>query len=235
MDEPTHQPAAGVPPVLCVPGEDGRVPLTGWAAARRRGSELLIVFVGVYAAFLLNRYDTYRRDEERRGQILVALQREVGDNVQAFESDIASAEPELAAFDQALATGKMPHLGIVMTNPSYDASDDATLLAAGGLELLDVPSIELLRKVNEMQRALVATLHNGFELSLAELANHDSADFYDPATGKLKDRYKWVPYMEHNEVDQAKALIAAEKQLLVHLRALQNPPEAAPSPRDKSS
>jgi hypothetical protein len=231
MDESISQPVAAAPPVIWVPGEHGDAPLTGWAVARRRGMELLIVFVGVYAAFLLNRYDTYRRDEGRRRQILEALEREISDNVHSFEGDIASVEPDLSAFDQALAAGKMPRLGIVMTNPSYDASDDATLLAAGGLELLDVPSIELLRKINEMQRALVATIHNAFELSLAELTNRNPDDFYDLETKKLKERYQWVPYIEHNEIDQAKALVAAEKQLLAHLRALRHPGPAEPTPR----
>jgi hypothetical protein len=112
--------------------------LRGWALVRRHAMDLLIVFVGVYAAFLLNRYDTYRRDEQRRLQILDSLEHEVSGNVRDFKNDLAEVEPELADFKRDLADGKMPHFGIVMTNPSYDASDDATLLQAGGLELLDV-------------------------------------------------------------------------------------------------
>jgi hypothetical protein len=150
---------------------------------------------------------------------------EISDNIRSFSSDLADVEPKLALFERELAEGKMPHLGIVMTNPSYDASEDATLLQAGGFELLDMPCIELLRKINNMQRALIATIHNGFELSLTELANHSSEDFYDPVTRQLKERYQWVPAVEHDEIDQAKALVAAEKQLLARIHAEQHVPQ----------
>ena len=200
----------------------------GWALARRHAMDLLIVFVGVYAAFLLNRYDTYRRDEQRRLQILDSLEHEVSGNLHDFEGDLAEVEPELAAFKRELADGKMPHFGIVMTNPSYDASDDATLLQAGGLELLDIRTIELLRQVNAMQRSLVASIHNNFEISLAELANHQSAEFYDQTTQQLKPQYTWYPIVQTNVVDQAKALVGAQKELLAHIHDQQHPAATPP-------
>jgi hypothetical protein len=197
--------------------------LRGWALVRRHVMDLLIVFVGVYAAFLLNRYDTYRRDEQRRLQILDSLEHETSENLHEFESDLAQVEPDLATFKRELAEGKMPHLGIEMTNPSYDASDDATLLQAGGLELLDVRTIELLRQKNDMQRSLVAAIHNNFEISLAELANHQSADFYDQNTHQLKPMYSWYPYVLTSVLNQAKALIVSEKELLAHIHSQQHP------------
>ncbi len=64
-------------------------PRPGWAAARRRGMELLIVFFGVYAAFLLNRMDTDRRDANRRAQILSAVEREMSNALEQFEQNVA--------------------------------------------------------------------------------------------------------------------------------------------------
>ena len=135
-----------------------------WAVTRRRLAELLIVFVGVYAAFLLNRFDNDRRDTKRREQILDALEREIGSNVEDYRRALGLAERAIAEFDRQLAGGEMPGLVIMFNNSSYSSTDDATLLQAGGLELLDVESLEMLRRVNADQRSLVAALHNQFEL-----------------------------------------------------------------------
>ena len=76
--------------------------------ARRRFGELVIVFVGVYAAFLLNRFDTDRRDAKRRAQILEAFEREVSTSVEELKGDVAQAGAVFSDFDRRLAAGKCP-------------------------------------------------------------------------------------------------------------------------------
>ena len=198
-----------------VPGHPSR----RWTTVRRRGTELLIVIVGVYAAFLLNRFDTYRRDARRKAQILASLERETRSGIDELSDVLAQNEPLLAEFERRLAAGEMPGLSISMNNSGYSATDDATLLQSGGLELLDVETIELLRTVNGMQRSIVAARRNQFELSVAEFVHLEPADFYDPATRQLKARYTWWPYVQRASVNDAKALLAAEKSLLVHLQS----------------
>ena len=200
-----------------------------WHTLRRRAVELVIVFAGVYAAFLLNRLDTDRHDAERRTQIVGALEREVSGNVDELKTDIARAATELSNFERQLAAGAMPSLGIPFTNSSYSASDDAALLQAGGLELLDVQTIELMRKVNTLERELVSATHNQFEVCLAELANHRDEDFYDLATRQLKPQYKWYPVVLRSVTRNARALLAAEELLLAHLRSGQ-PADATEPP-----
>ena len=191
--------------------------------------ELLVVFLGVYAAFLLNRFESDRRDGKRRHQILDALERETRVSVEETADAITQNEPLLANFERGLAAGEMPGLGVSMNSSGYSATDDATLLQAGGLELLDVQTIELLRAVNSMQRSSVEARHNQFELSLAVLTNHESSDFYDPATRQLKKRYEWWPYMQRQSINDAKAILAAEKALLSHLQIEQGAVSPAPS------
>ena len=190
---------------------------------RRRLAELLIVFVGVYAAFLLNRFDTDRRDARRRQQILDALEREISSNVEDYRRELGRAEGEIAEFDRQLTGGQMPRLVIMFNNTSYSSTDDATLLQAGGLELLDLQSLEMLRQVNADQRSLVAALHNQFEISLVELANHEPADFYDPATHQLKRTYQWYPGAMHNVLASAREILGTEEKLLAHIRAVRHP------------
>ena len=216
--------ATNVPAARAVPHH------SGWAAARRRAVELLIVFFGVYAAFLLNRMDTDRRDANRRAQILSAVEREMSSALEPLEQNVVQAEAQLAEFDRQIASGAMPQLTIIYTNSSYNATDDATLLQAGGLELLDMETVERLRKVNDTQRAMLEGVHNQFELSLAELPNHDPRDFYDPATHQLKSQYQWYPHSLHNLLADAKTALAAQKELLAHIRAMQRPDAAAPTP-----
>lgn len=202
-----------------------------WATARRRLAELLIVFFGVSAAFFLNRFETDRRDTQRRGQILAALEREGIGFAEELRSDIAQAEEFYADFDRRLAAGEMPPLSIWSTNSGYSTSDDAMLLQAGGLEVLDVDTVELLRNVNNLQRSLTAARHNQFEQSLMELTNHEQGDFYDPNTRQLRRRYAWYPPIQHQLIARAKVLLEAEEKLLQHLgRRRQAGVSPAPSP-----
>ena len=200
-----------------------------WATLGRRAVELVIVFAGVYAAFLLNRLDTDRHDARRRAQIVGELEREVSENADELKGDLAGAAELIAGFDRQLAAGDMPHLGITYTNSSYSDNDAATLLQAGGLDLFDMQTLALLRRVNVQERELVAATHNHFEACLTMLANHHNEEFYDPATRQLRPQYEWYPVVLHNLLHLAQSLLAAEESLLAHLHSAQGTP--APGPR----
>ena len=211
--------SAPAPAKARVTGRQPRV----WAVIRRRGTELLVVFFGVYAAFLLNRFDTDRRDAKRRAQILESLDQEVATNLDELKNDVSQAEGFFADFDRRLASGEMPPLSVSFVDSGYSSSDDAALLQAGGLELLDIQTVERIRVVNDLERSLLAFTHDQFELGLAELTNHAPGDFYDPATHQLKKRYDWYPRLQHKTLAQAKELLAVEEKLLTHLRAVEHP------------
>ena len=192
-----------------------------WLNIRRGFKELVIVFSGVYAAFILNRFDSERHDAQRRVQILDALEREVSANVDDLKQDVAQGEAVYSAFDRSLAAGEMPPLFIASVNTGYSASDDATLLQAGGIQLLDVQTLDLLRKVNALERALISITHDQFELGLTMLANHEKEEFYDSVTHRLKPRYAWYPDTHHAVLAQAKELLADEEALLASIRSRQ--------------
>src|SRR5207247_1467819 len=46
-------------------------------------AELVLVFVGVYAAFWLNNYQQHRQDAERRDQILAALEQQLREGIES--------------------------------------------------------------------------------------------------------------------------------------------------------
>ena len=194
-------------------------PWLDWTELRGRAKELVVVFLGVYAAFLLNRCEGDRRDAQRRGQILNALEREVRANVDELKPALAAGQAQVEAFDRKLAAGEMPPLGISYNNSSYSASDDATLLGAGGVEVLDVQTLDALRKVNGLRRSFAASMQNQYQLELMTLGPHENTEFYDPGTRQLKGRYAWYPNVLHGLVADARTLLAGEEELLETIRA----------------
>src|SRR5207245_8350149 len=76
----------------------------GWVA------ELVLVFVGVYAAFWLNNYQQHRQDAERRDQILASLEQTLREGIESGKTATAREERDAAEFRRALDAGEMPPL-----------------------------------------------------------------------------------------------------------------------------
>ena len=196
-----------------------RGPFYDMKEARARFKDLIVVFFGVYAAFVLNRFESDRRDSNHRRQILEALEHEVGPSVQDIKTAVTQIQASTEDFDRRLAAGEMPHLGVSYGLSGYSASDDATLLQAGGLELLDAETLDAVRKVNELQRNLAESFHNNFELGIFLLGSREDEDFYDSATRQLRRQYKWYPAIMHSILKTAQELLAAEEKLLALIQA----------------
>jgi hypothetical protein len=73
-------------------------------------AELLLVFVGVYAAFWLNNYQQRRQDAERRDRILASLEQELREGIESGKINRGKEEREAAEFRRALDAGEMPPL-----------------------------------------------------------------------------------------------------------------------------
>src|SRR5438445_1571246 len=74
----------------------------------RWAAELLLVFVGVYAAFWLNNYQQHRQDAERRDRILASIERTLRDGIESNKINRAQQERQAAEFRRALDAGEMP-------------------------------------------------------------------------------------------------------------------------------
>ena len=73
-------------------------------------AELVLVFVGVYAAFWLNNYQQHRQDAGRRDRILAALEQQLGEGIDSGKINRAKQEQKAAEFRRALDAGEMPPL-----------------------------------------------------------------------------------------------------------------------------
>src|SRR5207302_6480766 len=109
--------------------------LVRWAA------ELVLVFVGVYAAFWLNNYQQHQQEAKRRDQILASLERILRQGIESGKINAAKEEQQAAEFQRSLAAGEMPPVRPFVFTTDYSPGDFATLLQSGGIELLDVETL----------------------------------------------------------------------------------------------
>src|SRR5881409_1970964 len=100
-------------------------------------AELVLVFVGVYAAFWLNNYQQHRQDAERRDRILASLEQELSRGIESGKSVTAQEEQRAAEFRRAVEAGEMPPLRPFVFTTDYSPGDIATMLQSGCVELLD--------------------------------------------------------------------------------------------------
>jgi hypothetical protein len=68
-------------------------------------AEVVLVFVGVSAAFWLNNYQQHDQEAKRRDQILAALERTLEEGIASGKVNAVRAERELAEFQRRFSSG----------------------------------------------------------------------------------------------------------------------------------
>ena len=187
-----------------------------------RSVELIIVFVGVYAAFLLNAHQNREQDRQRRMQILAYLQNRTLASDQDLKKVTAAYDEQLHGFLSELEKGDMPEVQPISWATDYNANDTAWLLQAGGMGLLNIETLAKLKDVDSAQSVGWTMMAHYQRLSDELIAPHlgEGRDyFYDPATKQLRKEYAKYPdilragsSVLHNLLDKIAPL---EKQLEV--------------------
>ena len=178
-----------------------RARLLRWAA------ELLLVFLGAYAAFWLTNHQEHKKEEHRRQQILTALEEQVTADLESAKTLRDTQAKGLAAFQKKLEAGEMPPLNSFSFTSDYSATDIATLLQSGGYQLLDVKTLVALRQLESVLRGGISTMQRAQELSdtlIVPNLEQDTSFFYDPATKQLRKNFaryaealqKFVPFYD---------------------------------------
>ena len=189
-------------------------------------AELVLVFVGVYAAFWLSNYQQRRQDAERRDRILASIERTLREGIESGKINRAKEEREAAEFQRALDAGEMPPLDPFVFTTDYSSGDFATLLQSGGIQLLDLQTLIALRNDESVIRWGLSRLVRYQKLSdelIVPNLDQDISFFYDPATKKLRKRFeiyrealeatvKFANDLEHTHTELLKR-IQAERQL----------------------
>src|SRR5215831_5938770 len=185
-------------------------------------AELILVFVGVYAAFWLNNYQQHQQNLQRHDQILATLENQLREGIASSSANAARSDREVAEFKRALAAGEMPPLGMYSFSSDYSASDIATLLQAGGIELLDVKTLTALRDLESVIRNGLAQIAHFQKLSdelIVPNLDQNISFFYDPVTKKLRKRFEKYPEALDATVRFANELERTHTELLKRIQA----------------
>jgi hypothetical protein len=185
-------------------------------------AELVLVFVGVYAAFWLNNYQQHRHDAERRDRILASLEQELRRGIESGKTVTAQEEQRAAEFRRALEAGQMPPLGPFVFTTDYSPGDIATLLQSGGVELLEVKTLTALRELESAIRWGLSDIQRYQKLSdelIVPNLDQDISFFYDPATRKLRKRFEIYPQALQATVKFAHDLDRTKTELLKQIQA----------------
>lgn len=186
-------------------------------------AELVLVFVGVYAAFWLNNYQQHQQDAERRDRILAYIEQTLSEGIESSQRNRAKEqEPEAAEFRRALAAGEMPPVRPFTFITDYSPSDLATVLQAGGVQLFDVQTLKTLRKDESVIRWGLQRMARYQKLSdelIVPNLNQDISFFYDLATKKLRKQFEIYPNALDARVSFAHELERTHTDLLKQIRA----------------
>jgi len=188
--------------------------------------ELVLVFIGVYAAFWLNSYQQHQQDAKRRDQILASIERTLREGIASGKINAAQEEKEAAEFQRALDASEMPPLHPFVFTTDYNPGDFATLLQAGGIELLDVETLTALRNDESVIRWGLSRMAHYQKLSdelIVPNLDQDMSLFYDPATKKLRKRFEMYPEALQATVQFAHDLDRTHTELLKRIQAERHP------------
>jgi hypothetical protein len=185
-------------------------------------AELILVFVGVYAAFWLNNYQEHRQDIERRDQILASFEQQLRKGIESGKINRAKQEREAAEFQRALSALEMPPVRPFVFTTDYSPTDWATMLQSGGVQLLDVQTLMAVRNDESVIRWGLSRMAWYQKLSdelIVPNLDQDISFFYDPATKRLRKRFEIYPEALDARVRFANELERTHTELLKRIQA----------------
>jgi len=193
-----------------------------FAQVGRWVAELVLVFVGVYAAFWLNNYQQRQQDAGRRDRILASIEQLLQQGIESGKINRAKQERRAAEFQGALDAGEMPRLQPFVFITDYSPGDFATMLQSGGNQLLDLETLTALRNDESVIRWGLAGMARYQKLSdelIVPNLNQDISFFYDPATKKLRKQFEIYPEALRANVKFANDLERTHTALLKQIQS----------------
>jgi hypothetical protein len=185
-------------------------------------AELILVFVGVYAAFWLNNYQQRQQDVERRDRILASIERTLLAGIESNKINRAKQHDEASQFRQALGAGEKPPLRPFVFTTDYNPGDFATLLQSGGIQLLDVETLMALRNDESVIRWGLSRMERYTKLSdelIVPNLDQDISFFYEPVSKKLRKRFEIYPEALEARLKCADELERTHTELLKQIQA----------------
>lgn len=154
--------------------------------------ELVVVFISVYAAFLLNAYQIHQQENQRRDQLLTYLEREADARARGVHDLIASYDRDKNDFLQQLANGEMPDLQPSTWATNFSGTEGSALLQTGAFDVLSIEMIAQLLDVDALERSGLTLMEHHERLDDAMIVPYRGEDrtyFYDVATKQLRPQF----------------------------------------------
>ena len=161
------------------------------------------------------------RRQKRRDQILASLEQRLKEEIESAKTEGIKEGREVTEFRRALNAGEMPPVRSFAFSSDYSASDIATLLLSGGIELLDVKTLTALRDLESAIRGGLSRMAHYEKLSdemIAPNLDQDISFFYDPATKKLRKRFEKYPEALEATVNFVHDLEKTQTELLKQIQ-----------------
>jgi hypothetical protein len=185
-------------------------------------AELALVFIGVYGAFWLSNYQQHRQDAERRDRILASIERTLREGIESNKINRAEQERVATEYRRALDAGETPPLHPFVFITDYNPADFATMLQAGGIQLLDLETLTALRNDESVIRWGLSRMARYQKLSdelIVPNLDQDISFFYDANTKKLRKRFEIYPQALQETVNFANELERTHTELLKRIQA----------------
>ena len=184
-------------------------------------AELVLVFLGAYAAFWLTNYQQHRADVHRHDQILAFLEQRMKEGLENTKRDAEEHDRVAAEFHRAVAAGEMPPVRPFSFTTDYSASDTSSLLQSGGYEVLDVKTLVALHELESTIRWGLDRMNHYQKLSdelIWPNLDQGNAFFYDPATKQLRKRFADYPEILDDTAKFLHDLEKAKRELLSQIQ-----------------
>jgi len=183
--------------------------------------EVVIVFIGVYAAFVFNAHQIRNQDQQRRHQILIYLKKQATTSAEKLRQVTLGYDERMNAFLTQLKRGEMPEISPISWASNYNANEMNWILHGGGLELLDIATIAQLKEVDSAASTGLSTMAHYQQLSDQLIVPHlgeGRGFFYDPGTKQLRQEYTLYPDILKEGSRVLHDLLEKTDQLVAQLR-----------------
>ncbi len=188
-------------------------------------AEMLVVFVGVYAAFGLESARSKRAEAARGRQMLVAMQHDFADSQQSLDDAVPSVVAVVDSFLASHEAGGMPEIGHLALSMSFRSGAWDAMMQSGGVNLLDVDFILLVEEYYRLVQTLSDRTDEGRQMSTALILprlNDGNSVFYDPDTRRLRPSYRWYLAMLREFSDQIQLIHQKNGDLLERVNGMLN-------------
>ena len=185
--------------------------------------ELIIVFVGVYAAFLLDDFKTQKRNEKRRNQIYQSLYEEIFQGSSSMNTSFGMLDslvftPYLTSYDKGLMPTLKP---LFIGSANYSTRKWEAILSTGGIEILNLEMIEEMEEYYFQVHLLIEQMKKMESLCIQQLLPNlekERTEFYNLQTKKLKEKYYWYIQTLSSMQELTKKIVIKNKKLLESLK-----------------